>query len=443
MVRTRYRFRNWARTQQCRPARYYQPDSEAALVSLVKEAARTDAVIRVVGAGHSWSELVLTDDWLINLDHYGQLLEVDHDASTVTVQAGMRLHALNEALAEHTLALSAQGSVAEQSIGGLVGTGTHGTGIRFPNFSAMVVSLRLIDAEGVVHELSPADGDRFFAASLGLGCLGIISTVTLRVEPAFRLEERAWTLSFDEAVSQVDALVARHEHLKLWWVPHIDRVQVFAQNRSVQPVTRPSLRERWEASFAPRWLFAWVLFIGRLFPRLVPPLNWAMAASHFHTFRRVAPAHEVFNIPMPPRHDETEWGIPASRCAEAMTRLKALIEREKVWVNFVVEVRFVAADDVLLSPAYGRPSCQLGAYSARGSADARYFKAFERLALSMEGRPHWGKVVTLGREALESNLPTLARFEAIWRQMDPNKRFTNAFVKRVLEAPPNGCQSPD
>ena len=435
MMSTRYRFRNWARTQSCRPSRYYQPESEEALCAIVAEASEVGARIRVVGAGHSWSDIVLTDQWLINLDRYGGLLEVDKEGLTVTVEAGMRLRDLNLALAKHGLSLSAQGSVAEQSIGGLIGTGTHGTGIDYPNFSAMVRALRIVDASGRVQALDPGDGERFSAACLSLGALGIVSTVTLSVEPAFRLEERAWSLSFDEAVAQVDELVASHEHVKLWWVPHIDRVQVYAQNRTHAPLTPKSLRERWEASAGPRWLFALVLLLGRLIPALIAPLNRLMAWSHFRDYRRVACSHEVFNIPMPPRHDETEWGLPAERSAEAMRRLKALIAQEELKVNFVVELRFVAADEVLLSPAYGRQSCQLGAYSARGGADALYFDAFERLALEMDGRPHWGKVVRCGREALEVSVPNLARFGLIRSQMDPDGRFVNAFVARVLEIP--------
>jgi FAD-linked oxidoreductase len=437
MVTTRYRFRNWARTQQCRPSQYHQPDSEAALSALIRAAAEAKARVRVVGAGHSWSDIVLTDQWLVNLDRYGQMLHVDHSdgAQTVTAQAGMRLRDLNLALAEEGLALSAQGSVAEQSLGGLIATGTHGTGITYPNFSGMVTALRLVTADGEVRALTAADGEVFSAACLGLGCLGIVSTVTLRVEPAFHLEERSWTLSFDDAVAQVDTLVAEHEHLKLWWVPHVDVVQVYAQNRTASPVTRRTLTERWEASPGPRWLFAGLLVLGRIFPALVRPFNRLMASSHFRSYRRVAVSHDIFNIPMPPRHDETEWGIPAVRAGEAMTRLRALIEAEGHRVNFVVEARFVAADDVMLSPAQGRDSCQLGAYIARGAANNPYMEAFQTLALSMDGRPHWGKVVTAGRACLERVMPNIRHFDVIRRRMDPEGRFTNGFASRVFDLP--------
>lgn len=435
MVTTGYRFRNWARTQRCQPAQYHQPSSEEGLIAIVRQAAEAEARVRVVGAGHSWSDIVLTDQWLVNLDHYGQLLHVDHDAQTITAQAGMRLRELNLALAKEGLALSAQGSVAEQSLGGLIATGTHGTGITFPNFSGMVVALNLVMADGEVQTLTAADGALFSAACLGLGCLGIVSTVTLRVEPAFRLEERSWTLSFDDAVAQVDDLVAQHEHLKLWWVPHIDVVQVYAQNRTDAPVTRRTLRERWEASPGPRWLFAGLLALGRMIPALVTPFNRLIAASHLRPHRRVARSHEVFNIPMPPRHDETEWGFAAERAGEAMTRLRALIDTEGHRVNFVVEARFVAADDVMLSPAHGRASCQLGAYSARGGANARYMEAFQRLALSMDGRPHWGKVVTKGRECLERVMPNIRHFDEIRRRLDPEGRFVNQFIERIFAEP--------
>jgi FAD-linked oxidoreductase len=430
----RYHFSNWARTHSCRPELYHQPASEEELVALVRDAASQNKQLRVVGAGHSWNDSVCTDQWLVNLDRYGQLLSLDRDGLTVTAQAGMRLEVLNDALAAEGFALSAQGSVAKQSLGGLVGTGTHGTGLRFRNFSGQLTALRLVTAAGEVQALSAEDGELFSAACLGLGALGIVSTVTLPIEPAFRLQEQAWSLSFDAAVEQMDVLVAQHEHLKLWWVPHTDKVQVYTQNRTDAPATRRTLRERWEASRVLGWIFTVILALGRWVPGLIPVLNAFMAATHFRSYRRVARAHEVFNIPtMPPRHDETEWGLPAPRAGEVLRALRDLIVSQRHRVNFIVEVRFVAADDVLLSPAYGRDSCQLGGYSARGPDNARYLEAFETLMLSFDGRPHWGKEIRARRKALEVVLPKLMVFDGIRRRLDPQGRFGNRFVRQVFE----------
>ncbi|MDP6945468.1 MAG: D-arabinono-1,4-lactone oxidase [Myxococcota bacterium] len=432
----RHRFRNWARTHSCLAEVYHQPASEDELVALVRAAVSANKRLRVVGAGHSWNDSACTDEWLVNLDRYGSIVSIDREALTVTAQAGMRLEDLNTALATAGFALSAQGSVAKQSLGGLVGTGTHGTGIRFANFSGQLTALRLVTADAQVRALSPEDGPLFSAACLALGCLGIVSTVTLRIEPAFRLEERAWSLSFDEAVEQVDALVAAHEHLKLWWVPHTDRVQVYAQDRTDAPATRRTLRERWEASAALRWVFTLLLGLGRWVPALIPAINGLIVLTHFRAYRRVAVAHEVFNIPMPPRHDETEWGIDAGCTQEALRALRALIATGGHRVNFIVEVRFVAADEVMLSPAYQRPSCQLGGYSARGAASAPYLKAFETLMVSLGGRPHWGKAVGANRPTLEAALPELTAFDTIRQRLDPDGRFVNRFVAQVFDQDP-------
>ena len=232
-----YTFRNWSRVWQVQPRQYHQAKDEATIVHLVQQAAAEGHRVRVVGAGHSWSPIALTDDTMLNLDHYNRLLHIDHDKLQVTVQGGMRLKTLNRLLEEQGLALSNLGSISEQSVAGVISTGTHGTGIGLGLLASQVVALRLIDGQGNIHELSAADGDRWRAALVGLGSLGIISTVTLQCVKAYHLEEKAYPLPFEAAIQQLPQLVQNNRHLKLWWFPHADKVQVYAYNKTDLPPT--------------------------------------------------------------------------------------------------------------------------------------------------------------------------------------------------------------
>src|SRR5207249_2124238 len=133
-----------------------------------------------------------------------------------------------------------------------------------------------------------------------------------------------------------------------------------------------------------------------------------------------------------PVHREMEYALPLEKAGEAMRRLRAIIEQRGLRVNFVVELRFVAADDVLLSPDHGRASCRLGAYMYESASLGAYFREFEAAMLELDGRPHWGKEFTVGGDELCRRLPGYARFDAIRRRLDPQGTFVNAYVQRVF-----------
>ncbi|MCA9682429.1 MAG: FAD-binding protein, partial [Myxococcales bacterium] len=225
---------NWARTHSCRPQRVARPENEAALRTLVREAAAAGSKIKVIGARHSWSDIAMSEGVLVSLDAMQELLAVDLEAGRVRVQAGVRLHRLVELLAAQGLALAIVGSVLEQSIAGVMATGTHGSSLVHGNIPSHVVGLRMVTAGGEILELGEGD-PRLRGARVGLGALGVITEVRVRVEPLFRLRETTQILSFDEAVASVDAIARSAEYVKLWWLPHTDAVMVFRCERTREP----------------------------------------------------------------------------------------------------------------------------------------------------------------------------------------------------------------
>jgi FAD-linked oxidoreductase len=425
---------NWARTQRCRPRAIHQPDSEAEVADLLGRASAAGETVRAVGAGHSWTDVACTDGHLVSLDRLARVLDIDVQQRRVTVEAGIRIHRLNDALKAAGLGLSILGSVSEQSIAGAIATGTHGSGLRFGNLASQVVAMRLLRPTGEAVDLSPASQpDRFRAARVSLGCLGIVTRLTLRCEPAFNLLERSRPMPFEQALAELDEGVAASEHVKLWWLPHTNRVWWSCYDRTDRPPTRSGVLGRWlDDHVVTPGVFPLLLRLGQAVPAVIPPINRLVSRTRFGAVERVDWAPNVFNVGAVPRHDETEWAIPRERAADALAGLRNLIERERLRVNFIVEVRFSAADDAMLSPGFGRESCHLGAYMFRSPGWDRYFAGFEAMMMERDGRPHWGKAQRFEPDYLRRVYPEMERFDAIRREIDPGGTMENAFIRRVF-----------
>lgn len=429
----RPRFVNWARNQRAHPLARHEPESERAVVALVRELAARGERLRVMGAGHSWSAAAVPDQHLASLHRHAGVVGLDVASRRVTVRAGTRLAALVAALDAAGLALENLGSIAEQSVAGAIATGTHGTGLGHGVLATQVVAMRLVTGRGAVRVLDEADGDDVLdAARVSLGALGVVSEVTLRVREAFDLEEASWSLPLEVAARELPGLARAHEHVKIWWLPHTDRVQVYAFSPTDAPRGGRSRLAAHLDRALNRAAFPAVLGLGRLIPAAVPALNGLVARSYFKSGRRVDRADRVFNVAMPPRHLEMEYGLPLEAAGEALLAMRDLIARGRLKVGFVQELRFVAADTCHLSPAYGRESCQLGAYVGRGRDAAAFFRAFERVALDLDGRPHWGKIFSADAAALAPRYPRWERFQALRRELDPDGLFSSAFTRRIF-----------
>ena len=185
------KWRNWAGDERCNPAEIERPSSIAEIAAALERAAARDQRVRVAGAGHSFSDIALTDGRLLRLDRMSRVLEVDRASGLVRVQAGITIHALNARLAAIGLALENLGDIDVQSIAGAISTATHGTGARLRNIPSQVAALTLVLADGSTLYCSEQDDPELLrAARVGLGALGVVAEVTLRCVPAFRLRAR-------------------------------------------------------------------------------------------------------------------------------------------------------------------------------------------------------------------------------------------------------------
>ncbi len=413
------RFVNWARTVRTPPVTWREPTSEDEVIAAVRE---RPGKLRVVGAGHSWSAIAAPEQVAMTLARLAGVLAVGD--GTVTVHGGTQLAALADALAARGLALPIVGSIAQQSVAGAIATGTHGSSLVHGNLASNVRGMRLVTGTGDVVELAAGD-PRLAAARVHLGALGVITQVTLGVEPAFRLAETIEQVAIADVPAAVQTIAASAEYVKIWWLPHTRAASVFRYARTTAAEATPGAAARWLDEHVVNGLvFAAVLGVTRQRREWIPAINRAVARVYLNRAQRIGRSDRMLMTAMPPRHRETEAVVPMARAGEAIARTVALIDRERVRVNFPLEVRFVGGDDGWLSPAAGGDVCQLGAYIGETSDTERFFAAFWRELRELHARPHWGKEFDHAPAELRALYPRWDDFAALRRELDPRGMFT-------------------
>jgi FAD-linked oxidoreductase len=422
---------NWSGTARWQPSRAVAPPDLESVVRLVDDCRRSARRLRVIGAGHSFTPLVATDDTSVSLREYRGLIGVDRDAGTATVRAGTGLAELGERLWEHGVAQENLGDVDRQAIAGAVATGTHGTGEVFGSISTQVEALRLVTPTGDVLEISPERrSDWLPAAAVSLGLLGVIVELRLRVVPAFHLRYRHEARDLDDLLADLDGFLGGHRHAEFHLLPHGWQTQAKTQDVVDDEPTSRRLRDLnetviengvlWLASQATRAVPSLSRAVGRISGRLVG------------TVEGVDRGHRVFATRRWVRFAEMEYCIPREHLPEALEDIRRTFERERFPVHFPIEVRTVAADGLWLSPSYQRRSAYLAFHVFRGKPHERYFRAMEEIVLAYDGRPHWGKLHTLEGDALRARYPRFDDFLALREELDPDGMLLTPYLERLL-----------
>lgn len=234
-------WRNWAGNVTARPARTVSPASVDELAEALRRASDDGLKVKPVGTGHSFTATAATDGLLIRPDLLTGIRDIDRAAMTVTVEAGTPLKRLNAALAREGLSLTNMGDIMEQTVAGATSTGTHGTGRDSASISAQIRALELVTADGTVLTCSADENPDIFAvARIGLGALGVITAITLAVEPVFLLTAREEPMTFDKVTADFDQLVTENEHFEFYWFPHTGNCNTKRNNRSAGPRRRPA-----------------------------------------------------------------------------------------------------------------------------------------------------------------------------------------------------------
>ncbi|MEO3794127.1 D-arabinono-1,4-lactone oxidase [Nonomuraea sp. B10E15] len=422
-------FVNWARNQSGTPAEVRTPASVADVVRAVRDAAASGRRVRMVGTGHSFTGVALTDGIMLRPAALTGIRSCAGDR--VTVLAGTPLRVLNELLDERGLALANMGDITEQTVAGAIQTGTHGTGRDSGGLADQVAELELVLADGSVATVSPGD-DLFDAARVGLGALGVLTAVTFRAEPAFLLRHRRRKLPLSEILGSLDALTSANEHLDFFWLPHTDACLVKTGNRDAGPARPPGAVRWWlDNVFLENTVFGAACALGARVPRLIPRIN-EVSAAVLGDSESVDASYKIFTARRDVRFLEMEYAVPRERLAQALRETRDLVERMDWKITFPVEVRVTPPSDAWLSTAYGRPSAYVACHVYRPTPNPAYFAGVEEIMTRLDGRPHWGKLHTRDAASLAGAYPRFADFQALRDRLDPRRLFGNAYLDVVL-----------
>ncbi|XP_038627035.1 L-gulonolactone oxidase-like [Tachyglossus aculeatus] len=430
-------FQNWARTYGCCPELFFQPTSAEEIREILELARQRNKKVKVVGGGHSPSDIACTDGFMIQMGKMNRVLKVDKEKRQVTVEAGILLSDLNTELDKHGLALSNLGAVSEVAAAGVIGTGTHNTGIQHGILATQVVSLTLLTATGETLECSESShAELFQAVRVHLGCLGVVLTLTLQCVLTFHLREISFPSTLQDVLDNLESHLQQSEYFRFLWFPHSENVSVIYQDRTDRPASSSS---SWFWDYGVGYyLLECLLWFSTFLPFLVPWINRFFFRLLFaHRAEHTDLSHRVFNYECRFKQHVQDWAIPIGKTKEALLELKAALERDpKVVAHYPVEVRFARGDPILLSPCFQRDSCYMNIimYRPYGKDVPRlhYWLAYERIMKKVGGRPHWAKAHTCTRADFEIMYPAFRQFCSIREKLDPTGMFLNSYLEKVF-----------
>ncbi len=425
-------WRNWSGLESTRPEEVYAPRDVEDVVTAVRAAREHGTTVKMAGTGHSFTGIAVPEHTLLLPGELTGILEVDRDAMTVTARAGTPLHVLNDELERLGLSLHNMGDIAEQTIAGAVSTGTHGSGGRLASLAAQLAGFEVVTGTGEALRASATENsDLFEVGRVGLGALGVLTSLTFHVEPQFVLRAHERPVTWDEGIGSLLDLAEEHEHVDAYWYPHTNRMQVKTNDRVEGLDPLPRWRRFVDDDLLANRTFELLNRVGRALPATVPAMNQVSArALAERSYADVA--HRVFTTPRQVVFTETEYAVPRAAGLEALREARRAIEASDWRITFPVEIRVVPADDIPLSTGFDRDSIYLAFHTYVGVDHVPYFREVERIMRAHEGRPHWGKVHTLTAADLAPSYPRFGDFLEMRERIDPDRVFSNAYLRRVL-----------
>jgi xylitol oxidase len=412
---------NWAGNLIYGAERFLVPGT----VEEAQEAVSTADKLRVVGSRHCFNDIADTPGTQLSLERLNRVLFLDRTNRQVTVEGGIRYGEIGSYLHEHGYALHNTASLPHISIAGACATATHGSGA-LGNLAVAVTAIEFIDAKGDLVTFSrEADGDHFAGAVVNLGAIGVVTRLTLDLQPAFHIRQDVFCgLPWAVLESRFDEIMSSGYSVSVFTAWQAEAVEQVWVKSAVEP----------DATFAARDS----LFGAQPATAKLHPIAGLDAVNCTEQMGIVGPAYDRlphFRMGFTPASGDelqVEYFVPRQHAVAAIRTLR----QHGDWfapLLLMGEIRTIAADDLWMSPCYQTP-CVAFHFSFKRDWPAlkALLPAIEEALAPFQPRPHWGKMFTMEPEKIRAQYPRLADFRALLQQHDPLGKFRNAFVERNI-----------
>jgi alditol oxidase len=407
---------NWAGNVTFTATDMLRPRSVDELRAIVARTPR----LRVLGAGHSFSP-VADSPALVTLDGLPAEIDIDSARGTARVGAGLRYAELDPELDAHGFALANLASLPHITVAGAVATGTHGSGSRNGALATSVAGIEMVTADGDLVTVGP---DKIDGSVVALGALGVVTSLVLTLVPSFTI--RQWVY---ENLPRAE-LDARYDEI----FDSAYSVSVFTTWREPENLDQVVVKRRADDGWAApdRWHGA-RLADGQRHPVPGMPADYTtrQGGAEGPWYDRLPHFRADFT---PSAGDElqTEYLLPRDQAVAALAALDDLAPRIAPLLR-VCELRTVAADDLWLSPCYGRNTAgfHFTWYKDQAAVTALLPEIEDRLA-PFDPRPHWGKVFTMPAGQIRASYPRLDAFRRLMTSCDPDGKLRNSFVDDII-----------
>lgn len=410
---------NWGGNYEFRARRIVTPTTVDEVRDLIMQA----QAVRAVGTRHSFNDLADTDDLLISTTQLPVPFRVNENGNTVTVGAGIRYGDLARRLDAASLALPNLASLPHISLSGALSTATHGSGDALGNLATAVSGLCIVTGSGELVELSRDDRD-FAGAVVALGALGVVTEVTLDVEPTFDVRQRVFTgLDWSQLTEHFDQITGAAYNVSLfttWDEPTVSQIWL-KERRGLENSAETEFFGARPATVQQHMIRG--MDVRNTTEQLGVFGPWHERLAHFRFDFTPSNGAEI----------QSEYLLPRSRAVNAITALRDLAPRFAPLL-YISEIRTVRADSLWLSTAYEMDAVALH-FTWHQDQDAveAVLPDIETVLLPLGARPHWGKLFLDKDHVVPGLYPRLNDFAALTQKYDPEGRFRNSFMNRLLE----------
>ena len=411
---------NWAGNVTYRPEAILEPTTVEELQGMVARWPR----VRALGTRHSFTDIADTSGALVSLARIEPDLRIDPSTMTATVTGGTRFGVVIRELQAQGFALHNTGSLPHISVAGATATGTHGSGDGNGILATAISAVELVRADGSLVRIDRSS-DELSALAVGLGAFGIITRITLDIQPSYLVRQDVYRHApWETILGQLDEVMASAYSVSL--------LADFASPTVMQVWLKTRLGSGEHPEVAPTLFGAtWYDDGDEVAPenvnqRASVPGPWSERMPHFRL--EGEPSHGGNEL-QSEYYVAREHGVAA---VEALRTLGAQISPHLL----IAEIRTAAADALWLSPAYERDVLCLGFTWAKHPVEvAALLPVIEEALAPFAPRPHWGKLFHFGADVVGQRFPRLPDFMAMRRRYDPEQKFWNPFLERALGAP--------